>query len=361
MKASYASDVCAHPGHRFSSHGSGAPLSWETGSRSVRARRDDARRRVVVTGVAGFIGSHVAERLLARGFAVDGIDCFTDYYDVALKRRNLGALVGHEHFRLHELDLRTADVGAVLDGARYVVHLAAQPGVRASWGGGLRACMDHNVVALGNLLDRSRSVGLSAIVLASSSSVYGHVPEGFVGEDDALRPISPYGVSKVAAEALCTTYTSAFDLPTVMLRYFTVYGPRQRPDMLIGRLLSSAAGDSDEPVPIYGDGRAARDFTYVGDVADATIDGMTAGLPAGTVLNIASGTPVTVDAVLSTVTRVTGRAPLVDYRRSARGDVRRTAADTRRAAALLGWRSSTSLAEGIAVQARWMSLDLHRG
>lgn len=310
--------------------------------------------KAVVAGVAGFVGSHLAERLLDEGFDVAGIDCFTDYYDPEKKRRNLRAIRDRKGFRLFDLDLRVADLGEPLDAADHVVFLGGQPGVRTSWGRGMQACMSHNVAALGNVLDQCRARELVSFVVASSSSVYGDADRAVV-ESRPPSPLSPYGVSKVAAEALCALYTTSFGLPTVVLRYFTVYGPRQRPDMLVARLVDSALGGP--PVTIFGDGRSRRDFTYVADTVDATVAAMLGGLSPGTVLNVTSGTPTAVDDVIATVAAVVGRPLAVEYVPAARGDVHCLTGATERARLLLGWRARTTLADGIATHAAWSAAE----
>ena len=223
--------------------------------------------KVVVTGAAGFIGSHVAESLLADGHEVVGIDCFTDYYPRPIKEANVRGLRAHARFRLVEACLQEADLPPLLDGAAHVYHLAAQAGVRASWGRDFALYTDHNVLATQRLLEAALTVGRPTLVYASSSSVYGDAPGLPLREDGPCRPISPYGVTKLAGEHLAVLYHRNHGLPTVSLRFFTVYGPRQRPDMAFHRFLEAARRGGE--VTVFGDGRQTRDFTYVADVVTA--------------------------------------------------------------------------------------------
>src|SRR4051794_21169049 len=225
--------------------------------------------RALVTGVAGFIGSTLADALLARGDHVLGVDCFTPYYERDTKEANLSGARGCDRFELVEQDLRTCDIDGMLDGIDVVFHQAGQPGVRLSWSDGFADYTSLNVLATQRLLEAAKRVGGTKIVYASSSSVYGNAAAYPTTENDLPRPHSPYGVTKLAAEHLCNLYASNWKLPTVSLRYFTVYGPRQRPDMATHRLL--AATLSGTPFPLYGDGSAVRDFTYVDDAVAANL------------------------------------------------------------------------------------------
>ena len=303
----------------------------------------------LVTGAAGFIGSHLVERLLADGAAVRGVDCFTDYYEPARKRSNLTAAVDHPSFELCEVDLRDADLGPVLDGVDTVFHLAAQPGVRLSWAEGFRTYEEHNVLATQRLLEGVRARPVARLVLASSSSVYGDAAAFPSREDARCEPHSPYGVTKLAAEALCRAYARNFGVAAVILRYFTVYGPRQRPDMAVARLLQCAR--SGDPFPMFGDGSQERDFTFVGDIVEATVRAAERPLPAGSILNVSSATTASLADVIATVERTTGRRVPLDVQADQPGDVSRTSADVTRASELLDWKAEVTLAEGIAAQA----------
>lgn len=304
--------------------------------------------KILLTGTAGFVGSHTAEALLAGGHEVRGVDAFTDYYDPARKRTNVAPLLTADGFELVEADLATTDCSALLDGVDAVVHLAGQPGVRASWADGFGTYATCNILATQRLLEAARGRPLQRFVYASSSSVYGDA-ETFPTMETALpQPVSPYGVTKLAGEHLATLYGTNFGVPTVSLRYFTVYGPRQRPDMAIERMVAAALGG---PVfPLMGDGSAARSFTFVGDVVRANLAAVTEDTPPGTVVNLSGVETVTVTELLDEVGRAAGSPVPLDRLPAEPGDARRTGGDTRRAAELLGWSSTTTLAEGIAAQ-----------
>lgn len=307
--------------------------------------------RAVVTGGAGFVGSRVVECLLDAGHRVLAVDAFTPDYDPAAKRANLGAVAGRPGFELAELDLRHADLRAVVDGADAVLHLAARPGVRGSWGDAFAGYAEHNVVATARLLDAATAAGTPRVVLASSSSVYGTGAPVPTPETAPLRPHSPYGVTKAAAEHLAGAFAANHGLPVVLLRYFTVYGPRQRPDMAVSRLVAAALGGP--PFPRMGAGRW-RDLTFVDDVARATVAAATtADVAPATVLNVGSGRSVPMTAVEAAVATAVGRPAPVEERPAEPGDVDRTAAAVERAAAVLGWAPAVDLADGVAAQVRW--------
>jgi UDP-glucuronate 4-epimerase len=307
--------------------------------------------RVAVTGVAGFVGSHLAERLLGDGVQVVGIDCVTDYYDPSIKRAHLAELARHADFEHREIDLATDEIAPHLDGIGTVFHQAATPGVRASWADGFLASVTNNVTATQRLLEAARQVGVERFVYASSSSVYGEAAEIPMREDGPLRPYSPYGVTKLSAEQLCTVYASNFDVPTVSLRYFTVYGPRQRPDMATHRLIQAALNST--PFPLYGALGHVRDFTYVDDIVEANLAAATRDIDPGTIVNVAGGSVVSIAELIDGVEEVTGRTLVLDDQGRKAGDVTRTEADLTRARDVLGWRSKTSLLDGLAAQAEW--------
>jgi nucleoside-diphosphate-sugar epimerase len=307
--------------------------------------------KALVTGAAGFIGSQLSERLLAEGHDVVGVDAFTPYYDVEVKRRNVERLLDHHRFDLAEADLATAELHELLDGAELVFHLAGQPGVRLSWGSGFAEYVHANVVVTQRLLEACRDRSIVRFVNSSSSSVYGDAERYPTRETDRPQPVSPYGVTKLAAEHLATMYGTGFGVPTVSLRYFTVYGPRQRPDMAMHRLIRSALDGA--PFPLNGDGSQARDFTYVGDIVDANMRAALTDVPPGTVLNIGGGGNVTLREVIDIVEDLVGRPVPIEYKASAPGDPARTGADTSAASALIGWSRQTSLREGLAQQVEW--------
>lgn len=315
----------------------------------------------IVTGAAGFIGSHLVERLLADGEQVRGIDCFTPYYERERKEAHLREALHHPAFELVEADLRDAPIADLLDGAHVVYHLAAQPGVRPSWSEGFDVYVENNVLVTQRILEAARGLGgLQRLVIASSSSVYGTQDTYPTTEDSPCRPYSPYGVTKLATEALSGAYAANFGVPTVCLRYFTVYGPRQRPDMAMARLVASAIDGS--PFPVYGDGEQRREFTYVGDVVDATVRAGHAtveAVPAATVLNVAGGSSATLADVITTVERIVGRPIAVDRRQAQPGDVRVTSADITRTQRLLGWAPAVPLVEGLHAQVEWHTEHQH--
>jgi nucleoside-diphosphate-sugar epimerase len=307
--------------------------------------------RALVTGVAGFVGSSIADALRARGDTVVGVDCFTPYYARAVKESNLGGLRADDGFDFVEADLRAADVGALLGDVDVVFHLAAQPGARSSWGGDFDGYVSHNVLATQRLLEAARGRDLKRFVYASSSSVYGNAPEYPTTEDGAPRPHSPYGVTKLAAEQLCNVYAANWGLPTVALRYFTVFGPRQRPDMAIHRMVAAAL--TGRVFSVYGDGGQRRDFTFVGDVVEATLRSVDAELAPGTVVNVASGRPVAVRELIELVGDVVGRRVDVAWGAAEPGDVQETGGAIDRAFELLEWRPGTELRDGLRAQAVW--------
>jgi UDP-glucuronate 4-epimerase len=311
---------------------------------------------VVVTGAAGFIGSHLSEALCASGHHVLGIDCLTDYYDTTEKQRNLRGLNELPGFQFAEVDLRSGNLQSLLDGASVVFHQAGQPGVRMSWGSGFSDYCEHNIKATQRLLEAAKTVGTPRFVYASSSSVYGNAASYPTREADLPRPNSPYGVTKLAAEHLCALYTANWGLSTVSLRYFTVYGPRQRPDMAIRRLADAAVIGS--PFQLFGDGRQVRDFTYVSDVVAANIAAGFGDVIPGAIVNIAGGSHAVMTDLIELVGELAG-AP-VDCQRHPKeaGDVHQTGGAIDRAFELLGWEPLVSLREGLAAQVEW-SRSLH--
>jgi nucleoside-diphosphate-sugar epimerase len=300
----------------------------------------------LVTGAAGFVGSHLTERLVAEGWRVRAVDCLTDYYDVGQKRANADALP----VEVLDDDLRTCDVAALLDGVSAVFHQAGQPGVRASWDA-FDTYVGHNVLATQRLLAASAGAGLERFVFASSSSVYGDAERYPTTEDDLPAPRSPYGVTKLAAEHLCGVYAANHGVPTVSLRYFTVFGPRQRPDMAMHRLIEAALGG--EAFALYGDGTQVRDFTYVGDVVEANVRAATHDVAPGTVLNVAGGTDASMHEVIRTVADLTGAEVPLRREPAAKGDVRRTGGARGRVRDLLGWAPTVGLRDGLARQVDW--------
>ena len=305
--------------------------------------------RCLVTGVAGFIGSHLAERLIDLKHDVVGVDRFTDYYPRAIKEKNLARLHSAARFSLAELDLGSADLDPLLEGVEIVFHLAAQAGVRASWGERFETYLHDNVLATQRLLEAAKRRGEARkIIYSSSSSVYGQTHEMPMREGSPTAPYSPYGVTKLSGEQLCDLYRTNFDLPTIALRYFTVYGPRQRPDMGFHRFIRAIR--RGEAIPLYGDGEQTRDFTFVADAVEANVLAMKEG--ATGVFSIGGGSRVTVNQVLHTLGEVAG-AVRIEPRPEQAGDVRHTWADTTRAREVLGYAPRVSLSEGLAAQVEW--------
>lgn len=306
----------------------------------------------LVTGVAGFIGSTLADRLVRDGARVTGLDCFTDYYPRPVKEANLTALLGHPAFTLVETSIQEADLPRLLAGVTHVFHLAAQAGVRRSWGREFRTYTVNNVDATQRLLEALVDRPVERVVYASSSSVYGDEVPLPMREDALPKPVSPYGVTKLAAEHLCYLYWVNHRVPAVSLRYFTVYGPRQRPDMGFHRFLSAAR--DGRPVVVYGDGEQTRDFTFVADAVDATVAAAFRGVP-GRAYNIGGGSRVSINHVLDIVARVTGRRLDVRREPAQTGDMRDTYADTTLARSDLGFAPTVGLEEGLARQYAWLT------
>ena len=308
--------------------------------------------KAIVTGAAGFVGSTLSARLLADGYEVVGIDSFTPYYDPALKRANVARLEG-PRFTLVEADLAEVDLDAILLGADVVFHEAGQPGVRTSWGDDFTTYLQENVHVTQRLLEAARrSSSLKRFVYASSSSVYGDAQQFPTREEDRPAPVSPYGVTKLAAEHLCSLYGTNFGVPTVSLRYFTVYGPRQRPDMAFTRFLRAAA--EGRPIDLFGTGEQVRDFTFVDDVVAANVRAATEDVAPGTVLNIAGGTNTSMIEVIDIINSLSGRPLEVRRHPRSDGDVHRTGGDASLARQAIGWKPAVGLEEGLTRQWEWV-------
>jgi UDP-glucuronate 4-epimerase len=303
----------------------------------------------VVTGAAGFIGSHLAAALLDRGDAVVGVDAFSDYYARARKEANLARLLGRSGFTFLEADVAEAPLDFVVAGTNGVFHLAAQPGVRGSWGSSFAIYVRDNVVATQRLFEAAARAG-TRVVFASSSSVYGNAAAYPTSEDVVPRPVSPYGVTKLFCEHLADAYRSGTGLDFVAMRYFTVYGPRQRPDMAVGRI-AAALSDGGRFV-VYGTGEQSRDVTYVDDAVLATLAAMDAAAP-GSIFNVGGGSETSLSEIIDLCRALSGRDLEVEHRDAAAGDVRRTAADTSRILAELGWRPQTELEQGLTAHLSW--------
>ena len=308
--------------------------------------------RCVVTGAGGFIGSSLARRLLEDGAEVTGVDALLDNYDPGMKRENLARLTGLPGFEVCEAPLQDLDLESLFVGRDCVFHLAALPGVRSSWGDTFAEYAAHNVHATQVVLEAALRAAVPRVVYASSSSVYGDSRELPMRESAREMPYSPYGVTKLAGEHLARLYHRNYELSTVSLRYFTVYGPRQRPDMAIQRFL--AAAGQGRPITVFGDGEQTRDFTYVDDVVEATVRAARLGRP-GAIYNVGGGSTVTVNELIALIERVTGRQIDVQRVGKQQGDVLHTRADTARARADLEFVPATPLAVGL--RSQWESLD----
>jgi UDP-glucuronate 4-epimerase len=315
--------------------------------------------KALVTGVAGFIGSNIARRLLADGHDVVGVDALTDYYDPQIKRSNLRR-TDDPRFRFVEGDLNTLDLASLLADTEVVFHEAGQPGVRSSWGRDFGRYASDNICATQRLLEEARQSGsLRRFVYASSSSVYGNAERYPTEETDRPQPVSPYGVTKLAAEHLCSLYAHNYGLPTVSLRYFTVYGPGQRPDMAFTRFCRWVHAGS--PIQLYGTGEQIRDFTYVDDVVEANLrvgDADTAQVPAGAVYNVAGGSSVSMNEVLELLGTISGKEVRVERSAAVPGDVLRTGGTTDAIRRATGWDPKVGLREGLEEQYRWATTVL---
>jgi UDP-glucose 4-epimerase len=316
----------------------------------------------LVTGAAGFIGSHLAERLLAADYTVIGLDCFTNFYSRPLKENNLSTLRASPRFCFVEADLNACDLRALLaqHDVRYIFHVAGQAGVRPSWGLHFQDYVANNVLATQALLEAASQLPdprrIERFVFASSSSVYGEAERLPTSETDLPQPVSPYGVTKLAAEHLCMLYARERGLPVVALRYFSVYGPRQRPDM--GFYIFIRALLNGEPLRVLGDGEQTREFTYVDDIVEANLRALDAPRATGNgnrgqVYNIGGGSRVTLNAALETLAEVVGRAPRIEYVARAAGDHRHGAADISRARRELNYAPRVGLEQGLRQQVEW--------
>ena len=315
----------------------------------------------LVTGAAGFIGSHLSESLLADGHDVVGIDSFTDYYARWIKERNLETARSHNAYRFVEGDLTELELDPLIDGADTVYHLAAQAGVRSSWGKSFEVYLRDNILATQRLLEASK--GLSKFVYASSSSIYGDA-ENYPTPETALpKPVSPYGVSKLAGEHLCHLYWRRSGIPTVALRFFTVYGPRQRPDMAFHIFCRKLLSGS--PIQIFGDGEQSREFTFVQDIVRALRQASERGA-AGGVYNVGGGSETTLNATVRLLMDIAGKTAPLEHTERQPGDARRTVADSTRARRDLGYAPEIGLEEGLRAELAYVSELLeveasHRG
>jgi UDP-glucose 4-epimerase len=314
--------------------------------------------KCLVTGAAGFVGSSISDRLISRGDTVIGVDCFLDYYPRWVKEENLKGARSHKNFEFIEGDLLNLDIQKLLQRVDVVFHQAGQAGVRASWGEYFKTYTDNNILATQRLLEGARALkNPPKIVYASSSSVYGDAESYPTHERMVPAPVSPYGVTKLAAEHLVSLYASQFGLNTVSLRYFTVFGPRQRPDMAFTRFCYKALNKIE--IPIFGDGSQSRDFTFISDIVEANLLAAEHG-GNGRVFNIGGGTNATVNDVLTILRKLTGELQ-VRYSEKMVGEAKKTAADTTAARRDLQFSPKVSLEQGIEAQVNWMKEILARG
>ena len=303
-----------------------------------------------MTGAAGFIGSHLCERLLGDGHHVVGLDSFADYYDRSRKEKNLEGARAHKNFTLEEVDIAEGDVERLIRDAKVVFHLAGRPGVRPSWGPDFDRYVHDNIVATQRLLEILSEVQLDRFVFASSSSVYGDAEVFPTKESTLPRPVSPYGMTKLAAEHLAFVYMRNFNVPATALRYFTVYGPRQRPDMAFHRFMDALVENRE--IEIFGDGEQTREFTYVSDAVDGTVKAASADV-VGQVINLGGGSRVTVNRVIDTLEEISGIEARRKYLPAAPGDPRHTGASINQARDRLAWEPRVSLREGLTRQWEW--------
>ncbi|MCB0311001.1 MAG: NAD-dependent epimerase/dehydratase family protein [Bdellovibrionales bacterium] len=311
--------------------------------------------RCLVTGAAGFIGSTLCERLMDEGHEVVGIDSFVDYYPREVKERNLLALRQSDRFRFIEADLVECQLDSLVEGIEWIFHQAAQAGVRASWGDYFASYVHNNVFATQKLLEALRkSDSVKKIVFASSSSIYGNAEISPTSEDAIPAPVSPYGVTKLASEHLMSLYAVEAGLPTVSLRYFTVFGPRQRPDMAFNRFIRAAI--KQDEITVYGDGEQSRDFTYVGDVVEANLLAAKLG-NSGQVFNIGGGPHASVNQVLSILEQKLGKLSVNRVKRQI-GDARHTFADISLAEKFLGFKPQVNLEHGLENEIEWLEREL---
>ncbi len=307
----------------------------------------------IVTGAAGFIGSHLVDTLLQRGERVIGIDQINDYYDPMLKQKNLSNFENHPNFQFIQDDIQNLDWRSLLADVDVVYHQAAQAGVRASWGDGFRAYTERNINTTQIMLEAAKEAkNLQRFVFASTSSVYGNAETLPTSESICPQPVSHYGITKLAAERLCLLYFQNFGVPVAGLRYFTVYGPRQRPDMAFHKFFRAAL--VDEAIAIYGDGQQTRDFTFVSDAIAANLAAAIAPDAPGEIFNIGGGSRVSLAHVIDTIEQIVARPIRRDYHESARGDARHTSADVSKAQKILGYQPQVSLEQGLRAEWEWI-------
>jgi len=314
-------------------------------------------KTVIITGVSGFIGSTLAEKLLEKKFRVIGIDSFTNYYPMPIKEKNIANCLKHTNFSLIHQDLDSLDLSPIFENAEYIFHLAAQPGARASWGKEFAIYVKNNISVTQKILESVKNnTTLKKFVLASSSSVYGN-QSNIMNEDTSLtRPVSPYGVTKLAAENLVNLYFKNYGIPTISLRYFTVYGPKQRPDMAFTRFLRSII--KDKKLTVFGNGEQTRDFTYVDDIVEATINAATSD-SIGDILNVGGGSVFSLTQIIEFMKEITEKELEIDFKKEQKGDVKHTSADISKARKLINYKSNTDIKYGLTQQYEYIKTNLN--
>ena len=314
-------------------------------------------KTAIITGVAGFIGSSLAEKLLKDNFKVIGIDSFTNYYSLHIKEKNIENCLKNTNFSLIRQDLDSLDLPAIFENAEYIFHLSAQPGVRASWGKEFTMYVKNNISVTQKILDSLKNnTKLKKFIFASSSSVYGN-QSNIMNEDMSLtKPVSPYGVTKLAAENLVNLYFKNYEIPTISLRYFTVYGPRQRPDMAFSRFFRSII--KDKKLTIFGNGEQARDFTYVDDVVDATINAATSD-SVGEILNVGGGSIFSLTQIIEFMKEITEKELEINFEKEQKGDVKYTNADISKSKKLINYKPSRNIKYGLTQQYEYIKTNLN--
>ena len=315
----------------------------------------------LITGVAGFIGSSLAEKLLKDNFKVVGIDSFTNYYSPRIKEKNIENCLKHPNFSLIRQDLDTLDLSTAVEKVEYFFHLSAQPGVRASWGKEFSTYVKNNISVTQKILESLKNNSdLKKFVFASSSSVYGAQSNIMNEESSLTRPVSPYGVTKLAAENLANLYFKNYGVPTISLRYFTVYGPKQRPDMALTRFFYSII--KEKKLTIFGNGEQTRDFTYIDDIVNATINTATSD-HVGEILNIGGGSVFSLMHIIEFMKEITEKELEIDFKKEQKGDVKHTSADISKSERLINYKSNTDIKYGLAQQYEYIKnhLNLYDG
>lgn len=307
--------------------------------------------RAIVTGCAGFIGSQLSEKLIEKGFTVVGIDSFENYYSLEIKQKNIEKLIKKDNFKLIKSNILDIDLNKIIEHTDFIFHLAAQAGVRASWENNFEIYTKNNILATQRLLESCKNKKIKKFVCASSSSIYGDVDTFPISESIKPNPISPYGVSKLAGEHLCHLYYKNFNIPTISLRYFTVYGERQRPDMAFHKFIKNIFENKE--IIIFGDGRQTRDFTYVGDIIDGTISAAESKIY-DEIFNLGGGSRILLKDAINILESAIGMEINIVYKDREKGDVEHTYADITKAKKLLGYNPKVKLKEGLEKEIEWI-------